>query len=408
MVRIPPRWMLSVSRINFRALSLLAVALSLVALFTACDEPSGEWTPPPDKEYRFDDLPEGVPEPPEVEGEPLTWPRVELGRHLFYDLRLSLNETQSCASCHQQERAFTDGLATSIGSTGEVHFRNSQSLVNVAYVPRFTWSNPLLDSLSRQALIPLLGERPIELGAGGHEDKILERLAGDERYQQLFPLAFPEEEEPLSIHSIAVALAAFQRTIVSFRSRYDRYIYEKDESALTAEELHGMQLFFSERTECFHCHAGVLFSDAVDHQGLAFVELPFHNNGLYNIDGEGGYPLRDRGVFDVTGKPQDMGRFRSPSLRNVALTAPYFHDGSAETLEEVLEHYMRGGRLIEEGPNAGDGALSPHKNAFIREFLLLEHEKQAMIAFLEALTDEPLLSDPRFANPWPEDYFSAE
>lgn len=386
-----------------RRLAALALAFLL-----ACEAHPVDWAPPPNEPYSFDDLPAGVPLPPDVEGEPLTKPRVELGRHLFYDVRLSFNETQSCASCHQQERAFTDGLTTSIGSTGEAHFRNAQSVANVAYVPRFTWSNPLLDSLSRQALIPLLGERPVELGAGGYEEEILARLAADERYQRLFPLAFPGEEDPLSMHSISIALAAFQRSIVSFRSRYDRYIYEKDASALSAEEILGMELFFSERTECFHCHAGILFSDSVDHQGLAFVELPFHNNGLYNIDGKGGYPLHDRGVFDVTGRPEDMGRFRSPSLRNIALTAPYFHDGSAETLEEVLAHYMRGGRLIEQGPNAGDGAASPYKNAFIREFLLLEYEQRAIIAFLKSLTDEPLLRDPRFADPWPEGYLGSE
>jgi len=391
---------LMVERLRTSHVGILALVILGVS---GCEHADGQWRPPPEEPYVYEDLPEGVPLPPEVDGEPLTKPRVELGRHLFYDVRLSLNETQSCASCHRQELAFTDGLPTSIGSTGEVHFRNAQSLVNVAYVPRFTWSNPLLDSLSRQALIPLLGERPIELGAGGHEEDILARLRADERYQILFPLAFPEEEEPFSIHTISVALSAFQRTIVSFRSRYDRYVYESDESALNEQELLGMQLFFSERTECFHCHAGVLFSDSIDHQGLAFVELPFHNNGLYNVDGHGGYPKRDRGVFDVTGKPEDMGKFRSPSLRNVAVTAPYFHDGSAATLEEVLEHYMRGGRLIEEGPNAGDGAESPRKNAFIREFMLREYEKEAIIAFLKALTDEPLLHDPRFSDPWESD-----
>jgi cytochrome c peroxidase len=383
----------------------LALALSALAAIACGDVDPGPWAPPPDEPYVLE-LPEGIPPPPEVEGEPLTRPRVELGRHLFYDVRLSLNETQSCASCHRQELAFTDGLPTSVGSTDEAHFRNAQGLVNVAYVPTLTWANPVLRSLAIQALTPLTGEHPVELGIGGHEDEVLARLREDERYQALFPLAFPEEDEPFSLHAVVVSLSAFQRSIVSFRSRYDRFLYGGERDALTQEERDGMNLFLSERFECFHCHGGFNFSDSVTHQGLLFDELPFHNTGLYNIDGEGAYPADDPGVFELTFDPRDMGRFRAPSLRNVAVTAPYFHDGSAETLDEVLDHYVRGGRLIEEGPHAGDGALSPLKSELVRAFPIIERERRALIAFLEALTDEPLLRDPRFENPWPAGHIS--
>jgi cytochrome c peroxidase len=383
------------------------VALSSLFAFAACGDVVPEpWAPPPDELYVLD-VPDGIPRPRELEDEPLTQPRVELGRHLFYDVRLSMNRTQSCATCHQQELAFTDGLPTSIGSTGEAHFRNAMSIVNVAYVPTLTWANPTLESLALQALSPLTGEAPLELGIGGHEDEIIDRLREDERYQALFPLAFPDEVEPFSLRALVVSLSAFQRSIVSFRSRYDRFFYGGDRSALTQEEKDGMNLFLSERFECFHCHGGFLFSDSVTHEGLLFDELPFHNTGLYNVDGDGAYPAHDPGVFEITYEPRDMGRFRAPSLRNVAVTAPYFHDGSAETLDEVIDHYVRGGRLIESGPYAGDGALSPLKNELVRAFPIIERERRALIAFLEALTDEPLLDDPRFQNPWPRGHESA-
>lgn len=396
MVGLPP-----LERLSMR----VTIAL-LLFLFAACgDSVPPPWEPPPDEPFVYA-LPEGIPPPREVEGEPLTRPRVELGRHLFYDVRLSLNREQSCASCHRQERAFTDGRKTSVGSTGEEHHRNAMSVVNVAYFPTLTWANPLLRSLAQQALVPLTGEDPIELGIGGHEDEVIDRLRDDPRYQALFPLAFPEDDDPYSLHNVVVALSAFQRSIVSFRSRYDRFMYGRDRSALTAEELEGMNLFLSERFECFHCHGGFLFSDSISHDGVLFEELPFHNTGLYNVDGEGGYPAHDPGLFELTFEPSDMGRFRAPSLRNVAVTAPYFHDGSAATLEEVLDHYARGGRLIEDGPFAGDGAENPWKSDLVREFPMLEREKRAILAFLNALTDEPLLKDPAFANPWPKGHES--
>jgi cytochrome c peroxidase len=117
----------------------------------------------------------------------------------------------------------------------------------------------------------------------------------------------------------------------------------------------GQELFFSERMECFHCHGGFNFSQAVNHAGTTLAQAEFHNNGLYNIGGTGDYPLDNRGLWEFTQRPADMGRFRAPTLRNIELTAPYMHDGSIATLEEVLDHYSRGGRLIAAGPLAGDG-----------------------------------------------------
>ncbi len=126
------------------------------------------------------------------------------------------------------------------------------------------------------------------------------------------------------------------------------------------------------------------------------------NNGLYSLDADGSYPAGNQGLFEMTGDPNDKGRFKPPSLRNIAVTAPYMHDGSIETLEEVLDHYARGGRLIESGPNAGDGKDNPNKSAFLNGFVMSEQEKQDIIAFLHALTDEDLLTNPAYSDPFAE------
>jgi cytochrome c peroxidase len=161
-----------------------------------------------------------------------------------------------------------------------------------------------------------------------------------------------------------------------------------------------MDLFFSERLECFHCHGGFNFSDAVDHARLPEPERAFHNTGLYNVDGNGAYPPGDRGLLALTGNPADMGRFKAPTLRNIAVTAPYMHDGSIATLEEVIDHYAEGGRTIASGPDAGVGSASPLKDPFVSGFVLSDRERADLVAFLESLTDESFLTDPRFSDPF--------
>lgn len=363
---------------------------------------SDPWWLPPEEPYDFG-LPERFPRPPAIEGQPLTRPRVELGRHLFYDPRLSGNRTQSCASCHEQRLAFTDGRARAVGSTGEENVRSTMSLTNVAYVTALTWASRIVGSLHEQALLPLFGEEPVELGMAGREDELLARLREEPRYRALFPRAFPEDPDPFSIRNVTVALAAFQRTLISHRSPYDRFVYYGEREALDPLALRGFELFHSERFECFHCHGGFNFSDSTRHDGTVFEEVAFHNTGLYNVDGRGAYPPHDTGLMRVTGERRDMGRFRAPTLRNIALTAPYFHDGSAATLDEVLDHYDRGGRLIEDGPFAGDGAESPLRDPFVKPIGMTAEERAAMHAFLRALTDEAFITDPRFADPWEHD-----
>jgi cytochrome c peroxidase len=271
------------------------------------------------------DLPAGFPKPRVPDDNPMTAEKVELGRYLFYDRRLSSNGTQSCASCHVQSLAFTDGKPRGEGSTGERHPRGSMSLVNVAYTRVFTWIDQDLHSLEEQARLPMFGDHPIELGV---TEKSLALIRADPRYQKLFGA------EPITTDNIIKALACFERSIVSARSPYDRYHFDRDESAISAAAKHGEVLFFSTGFSCFRCHSGPNF----------------------------------------TGKPDEEGGFKAPTLRNIAVTAPYMHDGNVKTLDEAILHHV---------------AMS-------------DAERTDILEFLRTLTDEPLLHDPRFANPFRE------
>lgn len=345
-------------------------------------------------------LPDWIPAPLEPKGNPTTPAKVELGRLLFYDKRLSRDGTMSCASCHEQARAFTDGRATSVGVTGQHTPRNAMSIANVGYVPALTWANPSLTSLESQALVPLLGVSPVELGVAGLDDEVRARLAAEPRYPALFLKAFPGAKGEISLATITRAIAAFERTVISVNAPYDRY-RAGESSALSAEAQRGEALFFSERLECHHCHNGLHMTDSVMHTRNPMGEVAYHNTGLYNLDGKGAYPADNTGVAEITGRPQDMGRFRTPSLRNVALTAPYMHDGSIATLDEALDHYAAGGRTVVSGANAGMGSANPLKSSFLSGFSLTPQERMDLIAFLNALTDERLTKDPSFSNPWP-------
>ena len=362
----------------------------------------------PAVDFRWE-LPPGV-SPPRLPLEaPMTPERVELGRHLFYDTRLSGNGTQSCATCHIQALAFTDGRAQALGSTGERHPRSAMSLVNVAYRDALTWANPTLRSLEEQALVPMFGTDPVELGLAGHEPRVYAALAASPVYRRLFEAAFPpppgddpgdEIEALVTTGNVALALAAFQRSIVSFRSPYDRYRFHGDEAALTPAARRGMAIFFSRRGRCGGCHLGHTVStdlglnlDGGSKASTSPVSDPpvflFHNTGLYNLPGPMPYPADNPGKYAHTGKLEDAGRFRIPSLRNVAVTAPYMHDGSIAALGEVLDHYVAGGR-----------APNPRQSESIQPLRLRDDERRDLIAFLLSLTDEALLRDPRWSDPW--------
>jgi cytochrome c peroxidase len=271
------------------------------------------------------DLPSGFPKPKIPADNPMTAEKVELGRHLFYDERMSANGKQSCASCHIQRLAFTDGKPRGEGSTGEKHPRGSMSLVNVAYASVFTWIDQGLHSLEEQARVPMFGEHPVELGMDPSAEKFLAIVRADSTYQKLFGA------DAINLDNIIKALACFERSIVSTRSPYDRYHYDRDDTAISAAAKHGEVLFYSTGFSCFHCHGGANF----------------------------------------TGKPGEEGGFKAPTLRNIAMTAPYMHAGNVKTLEEAVVH---------------NGAMS-------------SADRDDIVEFLRTLTDEALLTDKRLSHP---------
>jgi len=348
-------------------------------------------------------LPPWMPKPLEPRDNPTTPAKVELGRRLFYDTRLSVNRTRSCASCHKQELAFTDGRTVSPGAFGDLTPRNAMSLANAAYAPVLTWGNPLLHSLEQQALVPLVGREPVELGMAGRDEELAARLRADPVYPPLFARAFPEAPDVISLAAVVRALAAFERTLVSARSPYDRYRYEGNVGAVSEAAIRGEALFFGERLECHHCHGNFNLNDSMMHARNRIGEIAFHNTGLYNLDGKGAYPSDNTGLEEHTGRPEDMGRFKAPSLRNVAVTAPYMHDGSIPTLDAVLDHYAAGGRTIAGGPHAGVGRTNPLKSSFVSGFTLTPEERADLLAFLRSLTDDEFLKDPEFSDPWRND-----
>ena len=344
-------------------------------------------------------LPEFFPVPRVPDSNPMSAAKVELGRYLFYERRLSGNGTQACASCHQPSKAFSDGRALPVGSTGEVHPRNSQSLINVVYSPTLTWANPSLLTLEKQMEVPLFADHPVEMGlTDANLPTVIGRLQADPIYAPLFGQAFPNDAQPFQIQNIIAAIASFQRSLISADSKFDRM--QRQQAQFNASEQRGMALFFGEKAECFHCHGSFNFNNQVVHAGSRFVETTFHNTGLYNLDGNGAYPTDNRGVFELTERLQDMGKFRAPSLRNVALTAPYNHDGSVATLEDVVANYAAGGRLITNGALAGDGRTNPHLDDLIVKIDLSKAEQADIVNFLKALTDDTIATNPRFANPF--------
>ena len=346
------------------------------------------------------ELPAHFPVPKVPESNPMSEAKVDLGRHLFYDRRLSGNGTQSCASCHHQDKAFTDGRATGLGSTGMAHPRGAQGLANVAYHATLTWANPSLVTLEKQMEVPLFGDDPVEMGVNDHNrTEVLARLHAEPVYAAKFAAAFPEAAQPMGWGQVIQAIASFQRTLLSGHSRYDQYLQGK--AQLTVPETRGMALFFGEKAECFHCHGSFNFNDQIVHAASRMVETPFHNTGLYNLGGTGAFPEHNRGVFELTALVKDMGAFRAPSLRNVEVTAPYMHDGSVATLEAVLDFYADGGRRIASGPYAGDGRLNPHKSELISLIDLNAQDKSDLVAFLKTLTDHDFLQNPRHSDPWP-------
>lgn len=333
-------------------------------------------------------LPRGFPPPRVPPDNPMTAAKVELGRHLFYDRRLSVDGAYACADCHLQELAFTDGRGRAVGATGELHPRSAMSLANVAYNASLGWDDPDLLRLEDQAKVPMFNRRPVELGLAGRRRRTMARLLEDPLYRRMFAAAFPEVRGRFTLRHVRRALASFERTLISGDAPFDRWL-AGDNDALAPAARRGMKLFFSARLGCFGCHRGFNFSGPVTYEGSGDAERVFLNTGLYDLDGRGAYPPPNTGVHRVTGRRKDMGRFRVPTLRNVALTAPYMHDGSVATLGGAIDLYAAGGRTA-----------SPLKSRLLGGFELSAEEKSDLVRFLESLSDEAFVTDPRFSDPF--------
>lgn len=345
--------------------------------------------------YRWN-KPAWVPDPVVPKDNPMSEAKVELGRHLFYDKRLSLDNSMACATCHIQSKAFTDGKALSPGINGHDGVRSAMMLANVAYLPVLTWANPTQKQLERQMLNPMFGNNPIELGMEGKEQELFARLKADPKYIAMFKQAFPQEKGTVNLSTITKAIASFERSLLSFNSPYDQYKYGGKAQAISEAAKRGEALFFGEDMECSHCHGGFNFTDNVQHTRLAFPEVGFHNTGMYNTDGKGAYRADNHGIREVTGEAADEGKFRTPTLRNIAVTAPYMHDGSLANLRDVIRrHYAVKGKAVSDGQPP-----SPLRDSFIEGFKISDAEVEDLVVFLESLTDTTFLTDPKLSDPF--------
>jgi cytochrome c peroxidase len=302
---------------------------------------------------------------------------VYLGRMLFYEKELSANNTLSCGSCHQQSRAFTDGKAFSEGVDHMLASRNSMSLTNLLWSRKFFWDGRAA-SLEEQAVFPLTN--PHEMGQPLAVS--IKKLKVDPKYPDLFKLVYGDEA--ITADRIVKAISQFERTLISFNSRYDKYL--RNAYQPTKQELNGMVLFMTgpapekglRGANCVHCHGGV----------KNYMEL-FHNNGLDSIP-------KDKGIEMLTGLPADRGRFKAPTLRNIALTAPYMHDGRFKSLDEVVDHYSE---HIVQSPSLSAFLQGESNEPGGQSLKLRPDEKKDLIAFLNMLSDSTFINDPRFSDP---------
>jgi len=345
-------------------------------------------------------LPPGFRPPPVPADNPMNEAKVELGRRLFYDQRISINGKGSCATCHLQKYGFTDKNPVGVGVTGEKHVRRPMSLANVGYFAVLNWANPTVRGLEQQARTPLFGQHPVELGLPEGGRPFLRIVAADVVYAKMFREAFPEVSVPYNLDHVIKAIAAFERTLISGRSPYDRYIRQGESNAISESAKRGEALFFHRPLTCFRCHGGFTLGGSTVFQSHPTPKPEYFNTGLYNLSGKFSFPPDNLGLYEYSHEPEDVGKFNPPSLRNVALRSPYMHDGSIATLDGVLDHYAAGGRTISTGPLAGDGSKNPNKSNQVSGFALTAQQRHDLIAFLEALTDDDFIRNERFSDPW--------
>jgi len=304
------------------------------------------------------ELPTGFPEIEFPEDNAYSLERWELGKKLFYDKTLSIDSSISCGSCHKASLAFSDDVPLSDGVKGRPGTRNAPTLATVAYHPYYTREGGV-PTLEMQVLVPIQehNEFAFNIVQAG------ERMATNLEYIQMSQEAYGRVPD---YYVITRALANFERSLISGNSPYDHFTHLKDFSALNDMEKAGMDLFYSNKTNCSNCHGGFNFTD-----------YTFQNNGLYKT-------YSDLGRMRLTSKEKDKALFKTPTLRNIGVTSPYMHDGSIGTLKEVIEHYNSGGNSHH------------HQSELIRPLGLTETEKQELLAFLNSLTDSQFITNKRF------------
>lgn len=349
---MPNKLMLSRRRLLFGFIVIL--------LLSACGKNATGPSEPPFTQ----NLPSDFPAVPVPVDNPMSKAKVELGRHLFYDKRFSRDFSISCSTCHQQANAFSDpGQALSQGVGGQMTTRNAPTLANVGYLPHF-FAEGGVPTLEQQALAPIIAPNELAMDT----DTLVARLQPVSQYRMLFPQAWGDAN--ITIERITKSIAAFERTLISAESPFDRW-NRGDKNAISAAAQRGAELFFGEKGDCWHCHGG-----------FNFTNNSFHNTGLDSVI------TGDEGRYRVTGNPADIGKFKTPTLRNVALTAPYMHDGRFNTLEEVLRHYNSGGK-----PH-------PTADALMRPLRLSDDEIKDLVALLDALTDDDFINNQALSDPW--------
>ena len=311
-------------------------------------------------EVKVQDVPIGFPKVIYPSDNGFTKPRWLLGKTLFYDKRLSKDSSVSCASCHKSDLAFSDNVAKTDGVFGRAGKRNAPTLTNVAHQPYYTREGAV-KTLESQVLIPIQEHNEF----GFNIIEITKRLASDSTYQRMSNTAY---QRNLDYYTLVRSIATFERTIISGNSPFDQYQYQDKTAAITGFEKAGKDLFYSKKTDCSSCHSG-----------FNFTNYAFENNGLYAA-------YADIGRQRLTNQPEDQGRFKVPTLRNVAVTAPYMHDGSIHNLEAVIEHYNTG------------GTNHMNKSGLIRPLNLTEIEKKQLVAFLNTLTDHEFLNNTILKN----------
>jgi cytochrome c peroxidase len=335
-------------------LSILVFSASILLSFTLVEQSIST------TKYEFI-IPKGFPTPDIPADNNLTIQRIALGKKLFYDKMLSSDSSVSCGTCHAPKSAFADQRVLSEGVKGTKGDRNSMPLINLAWSNSFMWDGGVT-SIELQIVNPLTNRKEMNIKL----EEAVARLNAQPVYIKLFKKAYGTKPDAATLFK---AIASFERTLVSARSKYDKYYYGKDPSVFNESEVRGFLLFNSEKTHCSSCHTGFNFTNGT-----------FQNNGLY-------LEYKDQGRYNVTHLESDKGKFKVPTLRNIAITAPYMHDGSFKTLEEVIDHYNKG------------GVNHPNKSSHVHNNdspPLTEEEKIDLINFLNTLTDETYLSNPAF------------